>query len=105
MKAIVLTLVLFTINVLYHFKCMAQPSLWRLQEVTNAVEMMMNAQGINAKHYCCSSMVQVVNKLRHLGKEDALLALRIYNNENVNSGDDIFNEKILLVCRLLFENP
>jgi hypothetical protein len=49
--------------------------------------------------YKCGQMVQVVNHFRKLGKEKSLTALRNYL---ANGGE---NDKVLIICRLLFVNP
>lgn len=50
--------------------------------------------------YHCDDMVQVVNGLRKVGKEQAIRTLEIDLRENAS--DD---KKVLLICRLLFQNP
>jgi len=50
-------------------------------------------------------MVQCVNGLRQLGKEKALATLREHIRLNGISGDPGEEQKLLLVCRLLFVNP
>jgi hypothetical protein len=60
------------------------------------------APGIDSDYHCVN-MVRAVNYLRGLGKAKALDALHNYFKENVGRGDE--QEKIILICRLLFVNP
>jgi hypothetical protein len=50
-------------------------------------------------------MVQCVNGLRRLGKEKALATLREDLRLNGISGNPFVEEKLHLICRLLFVNP
>ena len=61
--------------------------------------MLNKTPAILGEQYQCGEMVQVVNHLRKLGKDKSLAALRGYL---ANDGD---NDKVLVICRLLFVNP
>ena len=61
--------------------------------------MLKTTPSIAGDTYQCSEMVQVANHLRKLGKDKSLAALRTY----LTSGGD--NDKVLVICRLLFVNP
>jgi hypothetical protein len=74
-------------------------------QVTNAVVLVRNAPLIDGSSFCCDAMVRAVNSLRRLGKNDALEVLRTNLRENGNVAASEQNEKILLICRLLFVNP
>jgi hypothetical protein len=50
-------------------------------------------------------MVRAVNRLRAMGKEQALAALRNHLRTVGTTGDPMQGKKVLLVCRLLFANP
>jgi hypothetical protein len=50
-------------------------------------------------------MVRAVNSLRRLGKDDALKVLRTYLEEYGNHQFSESDQRILIVCRLLFVNP
>lgn len=50
--------------------------------------------------YSCDRVVQVVNHLRHSGKDQAIKALEMDLKENASD-----NNKVVLICRLLFRNP
>ena len=60
-----------------------------------------NLPPVSGYAYRCENMVQVVNALRHLGKDKALSRLR---NHLRQSGTEE-QSKILLICRALFVNP
>ena len=74
-------------------------------QITNVLVMVQKAPLVDGSTYCCEPMVQVVNGLRHLGKDDALLVLRSYLKDNGGYPGSSKNEKVLLICRLLFSNP
>jgi hypothetical protein len=61
--------------------------------------MLKKTPSIAGHTYQCGEMVQVVNHLRKRGKEKSLAALREYL---LDGGD---NDKVLVICRLLFVNP
>ena len=60
---------------------------------------------VYGSRYNSKAMVQCVNELRRLGKKRALAALRRHIERNGIRGDPREEEKVLLVCRLLFVNP
>ena len=60
---------------------------------------MKKAPAIVGEKYKCSEMIQVVNHLRQLGKNKSLTILRQYL---ARDGED---DKVLVICRLLFINP
>lgn len=53
---------------------------------------------ISSTSYSCEEMVQSINRLRHLGKDQAL---KILKSDLKEHDDEI---KIMCICRLLFEN-
>lgn len=63
------------------------------------IAMLKKAPSITGRTYQCGEMVQVVNHLRQLGRDKSLAALRGYITGSVE------NEKVLVICRLLFVNP
>jgi hypothetical protein len=50
--------------------------------------------------YRCEEMIRVVNQLRQLGKDKSLTILREYTES-----DGAEEDKVLVICRLLFLNP
>jgi hypothetical protein len=73
---------------------------------STALEQLKRAPKVSAYLYTCKDMVQCVNGLRHLGKEQALLTLKQYVQSIGPSGvHPEQEEKLLLICRLLFVNP
>jgi len=63
--------------------------------------MLKDAPSVSGEEYRCEQIVQVVNRLRHLGKGKALNILK----KHLREGDSHDSNKVLLVCRLLFINP
>jgi hypothetical protein len=63
------------------------------------VAMLKRVPWILGDHYVCDEMVRAVNQLRRLGKDKSLAALRDYL---AKSRED---DKVLVFCRLLFDNP
>jgi hypothetical protein len=56
------------------------------------------------EQYCCGSMVQTINSLRHAGPKEAISKLRAYC-EGGNAYSSGRSEQVLILCRLLFVNP
>lgn len=73
------------------------------QNTNMAADFLRRAPSIDGDSYYCGDMVLAVNNLRHLGKEEAIAVLRTHLREHDRYSDQ--NEKILLICRLLFVNP
>jgi hypothetical protein len=61
---------------------------------------MIKAISSSLDQYKCSDCVRAVNNLRSLGKEQALKILETDLRENPHD-----NLKVILICRLLFQNP
>ena len=64
------------------------------------IPILTNNMEIDSLHYRCDAMVQSINRLRHLGKDQALKVLTADLKTNFN-----YDVKIMCICRLLFENP
>lgn len=67
---------------------------------SEAVQMLAKCPPVEAERYRCGDMVQTLNALRRAGKERSLAALREYAHADPGSDD-----KIVVICRLLFVNP
>jgi hypothetical protein len=72
---------------------------------TNAVARLRNAPRIAGELYRCGDMVRAVNALRRVGKQQALEVLKNHLRENGIDGPPQEEEKLHLVCRLLFVDP
>lgn len=75
------------------------------QAITNSLGGLKNAPIMDGESFCCESMVHAVNNLRHLGKDDALKVLRTYLQEHGSHPFSKSDERVMMVCRLLFVNP
>jgi hypothetical protein len=76
------------------------PSCQQRSTENRDVEMIKQAPSIDGEKYQCGEMIQVVNHLRQLGKDKSLAVLREYLRS-----DGAEDDKILIICRLLFVNP
>jgi hypothetical protein len=104
MKALILILLLSSGFVPYTEVSRAQATGDSTEAITKAIAMLENAPTFDGNAFCCDSIVQAVNGLRRLGKENALKALRLYLGKYDTHAPDP-SEKVLIICRLLFVNP
>jgi hypothetical protein len=59
-----------------------------------------NSRTIDGENYRCGQMVESLNLLRHLGKDEALKCLEKYCHESMDANFDT-----IYICMLLFKNP
>jgi hypothetical protein len=69
------------------------------QELNESSARLKKAPSILGDTYQCGEMVDLVNHLRRIGKNRSLASLRKYL---ASGGED---DKVLVICRLLFVNP
>jgi len=85
--------------------CMPVGGLCQTTETNSPIDFLRNAPAILGNSFRCDQMVLAVNSLRRVGKAHALTVLKEHLRQFQETGEPRQQQKLLLVCRLLFINP